>query len=116
MLRTVGFDAPSLPQAKTWRVPKSLIVYFIIALIVSFGLSEESGGYWWIAIRNLVPILEFVFLVQAIGFAFFLADAMKTPKILPVLACIPLLLIFPQLFMIVGLLDAAFPLRKYIVK
>ena len=114
-LRTVGFEAPALPEAKTWRVSKSMIVYLVVALIASYAMSEETGGYWWIAVMNLVPILELAFVVQAIGFAFFLADAMKASKVLPVLACVPILL-FAQISFIVGLVDAAFPLRKFIVK
>lgn len=113
-LRTAGFEAPALPKASEWRVPKSMVFYFLIVLIASYAVSEETGGYWWVAVTNLVPIMQFVFLVQAIGFFFFLAEAKKWPKAVPVLICIPLLL-FPQSF-IIGLLDAAFPLRKAFVK
>ncbi|XID91687.1 DUF2232 domain-containing protein [Paenibacillaceae bacterium WGS1546] len=113
-LRMAGFEAPALPKASTWRVPKSMVFYFLIVLIASYAISEETGGYWRIAVTNLVPILQFVFLIQAIGFFFFLAEAKKWPKAVPVLICIPLVL-FPQSF-IIGLLDAAFPLRKSFVK
>jgi len=114
-LRSVGIDAPALPQAKTWRVSRSLVLIFIIALIASSAMSEDKSGYWWIAVINLVPILEIAFLVQAIGFVFFLADTKKWPRAVSLLLCIPLLLFYPRTFLI-GLLDAAFPLRKYFVK
>jgi uncharacterized protein YybS (DUF2232 family) len=113
-LRTVGIQAPALPQAKTWRVPKSLVLYYLIAMVASFFLTEESSGYWSIVISNLVPILRFAFTIQAIGFFFFLADAKKWPKVVPVLIAIPVVL-FPPLYLI-GLLDVAFPLRRYFVK
>ncbi len=114
-LRTVDIQAPALPQAKTWRVQRSLVLYYLIALIVSYIITDESGGYWSIAISNLVPIMQFVFGVQAVGFFFFLADAKKWPRAVPIIVSIPVLLLYPHLS-IIGVLDVAFPLRKYFVK
>ncbi|MFC5529571.1 DUF2232 domain-containing protein [Cohnella yongneupensis] len=114
-LRTVGVQAPALPQAKTWMMPRSLVLYYLIATIASFLLTEDSGDYWEIAITNLVPILQFLFLIQAIGFVFFLADHKRWPKFAPFLLCVPLLL-FPQPLFLVGLLDVAFSLRRLFVK
>jgi len=59
--------------------------------------------------------LQFLFLVQAIGFVFFLADAKRWPGIAPFLLCIPLVLFVQSLFL-VGMLDVAFSLRRYFVK
>ncbi|WP_130616247.1 DUF2232 domain-containing protein [Cohnella abietis] len=112
--RTVGLEAPSLPKASTWRAPRSLVMYYLIAMIASFAMSEDASGYWSIAITNLVPILRFVFTVQAIGFFFFLAETKKWPRVVPLLFCIPLML-FPPAY-IIGLLDIAFPMRKFFVK
>ncbi|WP_158602343.1 DUF2232 domain-containing protein [Cohnella endophytica] len=113
-LRTVGAEAPALPRAKTWRVSRSLVLYYLFAMIASMAMSDNADGYWSIAISNLVPILRFAFTFQAIGFFFFLADAKKWPKAIPMILCVPLLL-FPPLYLI-GLIDAAFPLRKAFVK
>jgi uncharacterized protein YybS (DUF2232 family) len=113
-LRTVNIEASALPQAKTWRMPKALVVYYLITMIISFFVSSEEGGYWYVVVANLLPILQFVFIVQAIGFFFFLADAKKWSKVIPIVLTIPLLL-FPP-FYLIGLIDVAFPLRKYFVK
>jgi uncharacterized protein YybS (DUF2232 family) len=112
-LRTVDIQAPALPQAKTWRLPKSLVLYYLIAMVASFFISQD-GGYWYVVVSNLVPILHIVFAVQAIGFFFFLADAKKWSRVVPILLSIPVFL-FPP-FYLIGLLDVAFPLRKYFVK
>ncbi|WP_027086780.1 DUF2232 domain-containing protein [Cohnella panacarvi] len=114
-LRTVGFEAPALPKAKDWMMPRSLVLYYLIASVASFIMTEESAGYWYVAITNLIPILQFLFLIQAIGFVFFLADAKRWPRFAPFLLCIPLLLFIQPLFLI-GMLDVAFPLRRYFVK
>ncbi|MBO9596341.1 MAG: DUF2232 domain-containing protein, partial [Cohnella sp.] len=113
-LRTASIQAPALPKAHTWRIPRSLVLYYLIAIIASFAMSEDASGYWSIVIENLVPILRFIFVIQAIGFFFFLAETKKWPKVVPLLLCIPLML-FPMAY-IIGLIDAAFPLRKYFNK
>ncbi|MFD0674470.1 DUF2232 domain-containing protein [Cohnella sp. GCM10027633] len=114
-LRTVGIQAPAMPQAKTWMMPRSLVLYYLVATIASFALTEDSGGYWTIAIANLIPILQFLFVIQAIGFVFFIADAKRWPRFAPFLLCVPILL-FPQPLFLVGMLDVAFSLRRFFVK
>lgn len=113
-LLTVGFEAPALPQAKTWRLPRSLVFYYLIAIIASYVIPEDGGGYWQVVVANLLPLLQFAFIVQAIGFFFFLANAKKWPNAVAVLLSVPLFL-FPPLHLI-GLLDAAYPLRQYFTK
>lgn len=114
-LRSVGVDAPAMPRAKTWMMPRSLVLYYLLATIVSYMMTDESSQYWNIAITNLIPILQFLFVLQAIGFVFFLADAKRWPKAAPVLLSIPIVLFMQPLYLI-GLLDVAFSLRRYFVK
>jgi uncharacterized protein YybS (DUF2232 family) len=112
-LRTVGFEAPALPPAKTWRLPRSLVFYYLVTIIASFVIPED-GGYWEVVIANLLPLLQFAFIVQAIGFFYFLADTKRWPSIVALLLSVPLFL-FPPLHLI-GLIDAAYPLRQYFTK
>ena len=114
-LRTIGVEAPAMPRAKTWAMPRSLVFYYLLATIVSYAITAESSEYWRIAITNLIPILQFLFVLQAIGFVFFLADAKRWPKAAPVLLSVPIVLFMQPLFLI-GLLDVAFSLRRYFVK
>lgn len=111
-LRTVDIHVEGMPQAHTWQLPRSIVTYYLIAVISSFFMTEESSGFWDLAITNLLPILQMLFIVQAVGFVFFLAHEKKWSKIAPLLLCIPLIL-YPPLF-IIGLLDMAFPLRRLI--
>jgi uncharacterized protein YybS (DUF2232 family) len=113
-LRYSGVEVPGLPQAKTWRLPRSLVFYYLIGLVLSYIIPQDGNGFWTIVTANLVPILRFAFTVQAIGFFFFLADAKKWSKVIPVLIAVPIVL-FPP-FYLIGLLDVAFPLRRYFVK
>ncbi|WP_276356502.1 DUF2232 domain-containing protein [Cohnella caldifontis] len=110
-----GAPLPGLPQAKTWRLPRSLVWYYLAALLLSYIVPQDGNGFWTVVSSNLIPILRFAFVVQAIGFFFFLADAKRWPKAVPVLVSIPLILFSSPLYLI-GLLDAAFPLRRYFAK
>ncbi len=113
-LGLMGIVAPAMSPLRNWMLPRSLIFYYLLALIVSYFIPADSNGFWSTVTANAVPILRFAFTVQAIAFFFYLADAKRWPRIAPVLIAIPLLLYPP--FYLIGLLDAAFPLRKYFVK
>ena len=113
-LRRSGIEVPGLAQAKTWRLPRSLVWYYLIALVISYAVPAEGNGFGTVIVANLVPVLRFAFVVQAIGFFFFLADAKRWHKSVPVLLAVPVVL-FPP-FYLIGLLDVAFPLRRYFAK
>lgn len=113
-LRRSGIEVPGLAQAKTWRLPRSLVWYYLVAYIISFAVPADGDGFGTIVVANLVPVLRFAFVIQAIGFFFFLADVKRWHKSVPVLLAVPVVL-FPPLYLI-GLLDVAFPLRRYFAK
>lgn len=114
ILRKNGIDVPGLPEAKTWRLPRSLVWYYLIALILSYAIPSDSSDFWSTVNANLMPVLRYAFMIQAIGFFFFLADVKKWPRAVPLVLAVPVVL-FPP-FYLIGLLDVAFPLRRYFVK
>jgi len=77
-------------------------------------IPQDAEGFAYVAILNLLPLLRFAFVVQTIGFFFFLADQKRWPRAIPLLIAVPVLL-FPPLSLI-GVLDVAFPIRKSFVK
>jgi len=121
-LRLSGVEVPGLPQAKTWRLPKSLVWYYLLALIVSMIVPMNDTDFISVIAANLLPVLQFAFMVQAVGFFFFLADLKRWSKAAPVLIAIGLFLlssvipIFSYAFIMIGLLDVAFPLRQHLTK
>lgn len=121
-LHRSGIEVPGLPQAKTWRLPKSLVWYYLLALIVSLIVPVNDTGFINVIVANLLPVLQFVFMVQAVGFFFFVADLKRWSKAAPVLIAVGLFLlssvipIFSYAFIMIGLLDVAFPLRQYLTK
>jgi uncharacterized protein YybS (DUF2232 family) len=103
-------DIPKMPQAKDWMLPRIMVFYYLIVYILNMFVSSDSSSFYSVALMNLVPLMRYAFTIQAIGFFFYIAHQRKWNKAVPVIIAIPLLL-FPPLSLI-GVLDAAFPIRK----
>ncbi|MGG1314098.1 DUF2232 domain-containing protein [Cohnella laeviribosi] len=105
-----GIETPALPQMRTWMLPRSMVFYYLIALVLSFVIPADSNNFLSMVTANAVPVLRFAFTIQAIAFFFYLASVKGWHKAVPVLIAVPILLYPP--FYLIGLLDVAFPLRK----
>jgi uncharacterized protein YybS (DUF2232 family) len=103
-------DIPKMPQAKDWMLPRIMVFYYLIVYILNMFVSSDSSSFYSVALMNLVSLMRYAFTIQAIGFFFYIAHQRKWNKAVPVIIAIPLLL-FPPLSLI-GVLDAAFPIRK----
>ncbi|WP_238187529.1 DUF2232 domain-containing protein [Paenibacillus sp. L3-i20] len=109
-----GLEVPAFMQAKDWRLPRVLVIYYLIVYVIDLFMVRNSESFMSVALMNLVPLLSYVFAMQAIGFFFFLADQKKWHKAVPILIAIPVLLIPP--LSLIGVLDTAFPIRKSLTK
>lgn len=109
-----GPDTPRFARARDWRLPRILVIIYLIAYVIELFSSPSSESFFAVAVMNLVPLLSFVFAFQAVGFFFFLAHQRGWNKAVPVLIAIPVLL-FPPLSLI-GVLDTVFPIRKSFTK
>ncbi|MFD1954635.1 DUF2232 domain-containing protein [Paenibacillus thailandensis] len=109
-----GFDIPGAAPAREWKLPRIMVVYYLIAYVLQLFVSGDSTNFIAVALLNLVPLLRFAFSVQAIGFMFFLAHQRGWNRAVPVILSI-IVLLFPPLSLL-GVLDAAFPIRKSITK
>jgi uncharacterized protein YybS (DUF2232 family) len=109
-----GIDVPAFPRAKDWRLPRVLVIYYLIAYVIKLVLKPGDDSFLAVAVLNLVPLLTYVFAIQAIGFFFFIAHERGWNKAVPVLIAIPVLLIPP--LSLIGVLDTLFPIRKSFAK
>nr|WP_253944965.1 DUF2232 domain-containing protein [Paenibacillus sp. NEAU-GSW1] len=110
LLRASGVEAPGLPMAKDWMLPRVLFVYYLIAYVVNLVVPNDSSSFLAVALMNLMPLMRYAFAIQAIGFFFFIAHERGWHKVFPILIAIPVLL-FPPLSLI-GVIDVALPIRK----
>ncbi|TCM96830.1 uncharacterized protein YybS (DUF2232 family) [Paenibacillus sp. BK033] len=103
-------DIPTMPKAKDWMLPRILVFYYLVVYILEMFADSGSSSFYSVALMNLVPLMKYAFTIQAIGFFFYIAHQRRWNKAIPVIIAIPLLF-FPSLSLI-GVLDAAFPIRK----
>jgi uncharacterized protein YybS (DUF2232 family) len=103
-------EVPGMPRAKDWMMPKSLVFYYLAALILQLIFTGDHNSFMNVVLINMVPLLSLVFAIQAVGFFFFLADQKGWHKVVPLILAVPVIL-FPPLSLI-GVLDVAFPIRK----
>jgi uncharacterized protein YybS (DUF2232 family) len=111
MMRRYGIQLSELKVADEWRVPRSWIIIYGIAVLMNLGTSSDDKGFMSIALMNLIPVLMVAFSIQAVGFLVYLARYKKWAKAMPAL-CIVLYPAISALVVLLGILDIAFPLRK----
>ncbi|MFD2117428.1 DUF2232 domain-containing protein [Paenibacillus yanchengensis] len=114
ILNKQGMEIAAFPKAKEWRLPRVLVFYFLIVYIAEIFIDPTSSSFIVVALMNLVPLLSYVFTIQAIGLFFFIADQRGWHRAVPLLLTIPLLMFPPLSF--IGVLDTAFPIRKAFTK
>ncbi|GGH65887.1 membrane protein [Paenibacillus silvae] len=114
VLNVMGMNVPKLPPAREWRMPRSLIWYYFLALIIEVISRQSDGTYWKMIAMNMSPLINLGFMIQAIGFFFFLSHLKRWNPVIPYLLGAAVFFIGP--LRIVGIIDLAFPLREAISK
>lgn len=102
---------PRLTPMKDWRLPKSMIWYYLILIILDIFIEFELGSTMNVILLNAVPLLTYALALQGIGFLFFTADAKGWNRAMPITGIV-LMPFFPQLIAWIGVIDTAFPLRS----
>lgn len=113
MNRFAGTHMPGFPPVRDWKMRKSLVWYFVVALLVDFFVKLPPEHMITMILRNLVPLLTLVFSIQAISFLFYVAYKKGWNRSLPIV-CAVVMVVFPFvqfLLSILGVLDVVLPIR-----
>lgn len=110
LLNSMGFSVPALKPAREWRLPRSLIWYYLAVVVLDFATQGTDNEFGRMIVINAMPLLQICFMIQALGFFFYLAHQRKWHPVVPLLIAVPIVL-FPPM-MIIGIMDLAFPLRQ----
>ncbi|MBP2002329.1 uncharacterized protein YybS (DUF2232 family) [Paenibacillus shirakamiensis] len=114
-LASLGQITPKMMPLREWRLPRALIWYYCIVLLIElFGGSSAKEGFLGTVVLNLLPMLQFAFIIQSAGFFFYIAHTKKWNKGIPILLTVLMLFIRP--LWLIGLFDIAFPLRDMITR
>ncbi|MEW9107385.1 DUF2232 domain-containing protein [Paenibacillus sp.] len=118
LLTAQGHDVQKMKPVHQWMLPKSLVVYYFIVVILDFVGPKSTDSFLTMILLNLAPLLQLAFVVQGIAFLFFFAHMRKWGKLLPIVITIAALFIplLYSLLRIVGLVDLVLPLRKFMSK
>ncbi|MNN10356.1 hypothetical protein D3C81_1232780 [compost metagenome] len=116
-LASMGQAVPKLPPFRDWRFPRSLILYYLIGVLIQlFAGPAAQEGFLGTIILNIIPLLQFFFMIQTAGFFFFVAYHRKWNPVIPILLVIPVVLIPLLPLWIIGIIDIAYPLRERITR
>lgn len=115
LLNRSGEHIQGFRPIRDWKLHKSLVWYYVIALFMEFFVRDTSSMLFTILI-NLLPMLSFLFAVQAISFLFFLAHYKRWNRVLPICGIIVSLLFAPFILSLLGVFDTAFPLRERVTR
>ncbi|WP_249901390.1 DUF2232 domain-containing protein [Paenibacillus sp. PK3_47] len=114
ILNSMDYAVPRLKPAREWRLSRSFIWYYLLGVVINMLFGASDSSFMLMISANLLPLLRIGFMIQTIGFLFFLVYERKWSKIVAILLTVPVLML-PGLW-IIGIIDMAFPLRELVTK
>lgn len=117
VLKRLKIKSVPLKPFREWKLPTSIVWYYLIVSFLLF-FDLEKGSFLFIAVLNLMFVLQVLLVVQGFSFIFFYSYVKNYSKAIPIAAII-LSLILPILMYIVrilGIIDLAFNLRGRVKK
>jgi uncharacterized protein YybS (DUF2232 family) len=103
---------------KDLSLPRSLLWYYLLAMVARILLHPQEGTYLYTALINLVYILEMFMVLQGFSFLFYIFHRKSVSKGLRVIITIVVIVIPILLYIvrILGIIDLGFDLRKRVEK
>ena len=113
VLKRFGTEVPKFPPFRDMKLPKSVLWYYLIVLLVSLLSDLQPGTMPYMIFMNASVVLQFLLFLQGVSFYHFYIKQEGWPKWVAVLVTI---LAFPlQSFTsIVGIVDLGFDIRGWV--
>jgi uncharacterized protein YybS (DUF2232 family) len=117
LLKKSTSPLPGLPPMREWRLPKSMVWYFIAVLMIGLWITNQSDLYFQMIVYNLLPLFMVLFAAQAVGLLYAFVYYKQWSLFIPYLAIV-LSLLPPVLYIIclLGIMDILMPLRQRFFK
>jgi len=113
VLKKLGIEVPKFPAMRHMRLPKSILWYYMIVMIVTLFVELERGTYAFMVFANATLIIRVLLTLQGISFIHFYIHEKGWPKWVAIVGTI---LAFPlQSFtLLLGVFDLGFNIRSYV--
>ncbi|CUB51799.1 hypothetical protein BN2127_JRS10_01318 [Bacillus subtilis] len=115
-LRKLKHDVIPWPKFKDIQLPKSIVWYYVIFILLSTFIKVEPTSYLHMVFSNLYVIFALLLALQGLTFIAFLAHSKGFTKGVPIIsfiACMFIPMLFP-LVTILGIIDLGISLRSKI--
>lgn len=118
IVRKLGIDVEKAPPFRELSMPKNLLWYYLIVMLITLFVDLEKGTYIYTTIFNLFYILQTLMLIQGISFLFYYSHMKKISIAIPIIGTIFsfLIPILSSFIRILGIIDLGFNLRQRISK
>lgn len=116
VLRKLKHDVIPWPKFKDIQLPKSIVWYYVIFILLSTFIKVEPTSYLHMVFSNLYVIFALLLVLQGLTFIAFLAHSKGFTKGVPIIsfiACMFIPMLFP-LVTILGIIDLGISLRSKI--
>ncbi|WP_141522708.1 YybS family protein [Bacillus toyonensis] len=116
VLRKLKYDVISWPKFKDIQLPKSIVWYYVIFILLATFIKVEPASYLYMVFSNLYVIFALLLVLQGLTFITFLAHRKGFTKGVPVISfivCMFIPMMFP-LVTILGIIDLGISLRSKI--
>ncbi|WP_306007502.1 YybS family protein [Bacillus sp. MMSF_3353] len=116
VLRKLKHDVIPWPKFKDIQLPKSIVWYYVIFILLSTFIKVEPTSYLHMVFSNLYVIFALLLVLQGLTFIAFLAHSKGFKKGVPIISfivCMFIPMLFP-LVTILGIIDLGISLRSKI--
>lgn len=113
LLKRLGVASPKFPSFRELRLPKSILWYFLIIMLITLLFEPQQGTMLYMALMNLTLLLNMLFFLQGISFYHFYIHQEGWPKWVTVLVTV-LAVPLQSFTTIVGIIDLAFNIRGWL--
>jgi uncharacterized protein YybS (DUF2232 family) len=106
-----------LPPMREWRLPKSMVWYFLIVLVIGLFITKQSDLYFQMIVYNLLPLFMLLFVIQAVGLMYAFVHYKKWFRFIPILMIlVSIFMPLTYLVCLLGIMDILMPLRQRFFK
>lgn len=110
ILKRLGVNVPKFAPFRHMRLPKSILWYYLVILIINFVASPAPGSTLHMVTLNISMILWILLVLQGISFVHFFVAAKGLPKALAWIATVLALPLY-SFYVLIGIIDLGFNVR-----